>query len=153
MAAVGVFCASSQLIEARFLDLAHGESGARTLGVIPQALVDLEVADTNADELIVTAAMAERKTIMIEKADAFITLPGGLGTLDELFEVWTLATLTLHEKPVVLLDPDGFYGGLLDWLDGLAAQRFVRREALGLLRVARDVPGAFKALEEETWTR
>ena len=182
-AAVGIFCASSNLIDRRWLDLAHEvgvqlgrrghtlvsgggcvgmmgavadgarESGARTLGVIPQSLVDLEVADTNADELIVTAAMAERKTIMIDKADAFVTLPGGLGTLDELFEVWTLATLALHEKPVVLLDQDGFYRGLVDWLDGLVAQRFVRPEALALLRVARDVPSAFKILEEETWTR
>jgi uncharacterized protein (TIGR00730 family) len=90
---------------------------------------------------------------MIDKADAFITLPGGLGTLDELFEVWTLATLALHEKPVVLLDQDGFYRGLVDWLDGLVAQRFVRPEALALLRVARDVPSAFKMLEEDAWTR
>jgi uncharacterized protein (TIGR00730 family) len=183
MAAIGVFCASSKLIDRRWLDLAREvglelgrrghtlvsgggcvgmmgavadgarASGARTFGVIPQSLVDLEVADTSADELIVTAAMAERKTIMIDKADAFITLPGGLGTLDEVFEVWTLATLALHEKPVVLLDQDGFYKGLLDWLDGLVAQRFVRPEALALLRVARDVPSAFKTLEEEPWTR
>ena len=87
--------------------------GAHTLGVIPQSLVDLEVADTSADELIVTADMGARKNLMIDRSDAFITLPGGLGTLDELFEVWTTATLDLHRKPIVLLDPDGFYDGLL----------------------------------------
>jgi uncharacterized protein (TIGR00730 family) len=183
MAAIGVFCASSQQLDGRFLDLAHSvgveigrrghslvsgggcvgmmgavadgarEAGAPTLGVIPQALVDLEVADTNADELIVTGGMADRKTLMIDKADAFITLPGGLGTLDELFEVWTLGTLALHDKPVVLLDPDGFFQGLLDWIDGLVAQRFVRREAVAMLRVARTVYDAFEALEEPTWIR
>ena len=77
--------------------------------MIPQSLVDLEVADTGADELIVTDGMASRKTVMIDRSDAFLTLPGGLGTLDELFEVWTTATLGLHAKPIVLLDTDGFY--------------------------------------------
>ena len=94
--------------------------------MIPQALVDLEVADTGADELVVTDGMASRKTLMIERSDAFLVLPGGLGTLDELFEVWTTATLGLHAKPIVLLDADGFYAGLLDWLRGLADQQFVR---------------------------
>ena len=100
--------------------------GAHTLGVIPQSLVDLEVADVASDELIVTADMGARKNLMIERSDAFLTLPGGLGTLDELFEVWTTATLDLHAKPIVLLDPDGFYDGLLRWLGGLAETAFVR---------------------------
>src|SRR3982751_5427138 len=146
MAAICVFCASSSTLDQKWLALAtrtgselatRGHSlvsgggcvgmmgavadgarsaGGHTLGVIPQSLVDLEVADTAADELIVTTDMGARKNLMIERADAFITLPGGLGTLDELFEVWTTATLDLHDKPIILLDPDGFYDGLMTWL-------------------------------------
>jgi uncharacterized protein (TIGR00730 family) len=85
--------------------------------------------------------------MMIEKADAFLTLPGGLGTLDELFEVWTTATLGVHRKPVVLLDADGFYAGLVDWLRTLPAGGFARREALDLLIVVDGVPAALSALE------
>ena len=182
MAAIGVFCSSSQRLAALWLNLAHDvgmelgrrghtlvsgggcvgmmgavadgarEGGARTLGVIPQALVDLEVADHDADELIVTSGMAERKIIMMDKSDAFIVLPGGLGTLDELFEVWTTATLGMHDKPVVVLDSNGFYRGLAEWLRGLVSQNFVQSEALSMLLVAPDVPGAFDLLEA-TWTR
>jgi uncharacterized protein (TIGR00730 family) len=121
--------------------------GAYTLGVMPRSLVDLEIADTHADELIVTDGLASRKALMIEKADAFLTLPGGLGTLDELFEVWTTATLALHRKPVVLVDADGFYGGLIDWLAGLTGTAFARPDALDLLVVAESVPAAFDAIE------
>jgi uncharacterized protein (TIGR00730 family) len=182
MAAIGVFCASSSTLEPKWLDLATRtgrelaarghtlvsgggcvgmmgavadaarESGARTVGVIPQALVDLEVADTSADELIVTSSMAERKTLIIEKSDAFIVLPGGLGTLDEFFEVWTLATLGMHDKPIVVLDSNGFYRALAEWLRRLVSDNFVRSEALQMLFVAPDVGGAFDLLEA-TWTR
>jgi uncharacterized protein (TIGR00730 family) len=105
------------------------------------------VADTAADELIVTTDMGARKNLMIEHSDAFITLPGGLGTLDELFEVWTTATLDLHRKPIVLLDPDGFYAGLMSWLGELAETAFVRREALAKVIVAASIPAAFDAIE------
>jgi uncharacterized protein (TIGR00730 family) len=177
MAAVCVFCASSRRLDAAWLALAdvtgrelarRGHTlvsgggrvgmmgavadgaragGAHTLGVIPQSLVDLEIADTRAAELVVTDGLASRKAMMIEKADAFLTLPGGLGTLDELFEVWTTATLALHRKPVVLLDADGFYRGLTDWLAGLAGTAFARPEALDLLVVVDSVPAAFDAIE------
>jgi uncharacterized protein (TIGR00730 family) len=178
VAAICVFCASSSTLEQRWLDLAartgkelaaRGHTlvsgggcvgmmgavadgaragGAHTLGVITQSLVDLEVADTEADELIVTTDMGERKNLMIERSDAFITLPGGLGTLDELFEVWTTATLDLHRKPIVLLDPDGFYAGLMTWLGELAETAFVRREALAQIIVAASIPAAFDAIEQ-----
>ncbi|GAB3157378.1 TIGR00730 family Rossman fold protein [Micromonospora sonneratiae] len=178
MAAICVFCASSTTLDQRWLDVAteagneiarRGHSlvsgggcvgmmgavadgaravGGHTLGVIPQALVDLEVADLRADELVITDGMASRKTVMIDKSDAFLTLPGGLGTLDELFEVWTTATLAIHRKPVVLLDVDGFYRGLLDWLGGLPGQAFARTEALDLLVVVDSVPAALDAIEE-----
>ena len=82
--------------------------GAHTVGVIPEHLMPLEVADVDADELIVVDTMRERKRIMDERADAFLALPGGIGTLEELFEIWTSRVLGMHDKPVVVLDPDGF---------------------------------------------
>jgi uncharacterized protein (TIGR00730 family) len=177
VAAICVFCASSNDIDQRWLDLARHvgaalaarghqvisgggrvgmmgtlASGARsgqghTLGVIPQSLVDLEVADRDADELVITDGMAARKTVMVDRADAFLVLPGGLGTLDELFEVWTTATLGLHDKPIVLLDVDGFYAGLLGWLEGLVAAGFVRAPALSRIHVLRGMDEALDAVE------
>jgi len=92
-------------------------AGAPVTGVMPEGLVALERASEDVDELIVSADLATRKAIMIEKADAFVILPGGLGTLDELFEVWTTGPqLGLHRKPIVLLDDGGFYSGLVTWL-------------------------------------
>jgi uncharacterized protein (TIGR00730 family) len=176
VAAVCVFCASSQTLEQHWTDLAweagvalarHGHvlvsgggraglmgavaEGARsvgghTIGVIPQSLVDREIADTKAGELIVTDGMASRKNLMIEKSDAFLTLPGGIGTLDELFEVWTTATLGAHDKPVVLLNAGGFYTGLLTWLESLAPTGFVRPEALARLVVVDTLEAALAAL-------
>jgi uncharacterized protein (TIGR00730 family) len=122
-------------------------AGGRTVGVIPQALVDLEVADEGADELLVTDGMAARKIVMLERADAFLVLPGGLGTLDELFEVWTTATLGLHAKPIVLLDLDGFYGGLVTWLTGLVDQGFVRSAGLARVHVARSMDEALDVVQ------
>jgi uncharacterized protein (TIGR00730 family) len=177
VAAVCVFCASSRRLDRRWLDLADETgrelarrghtlvsgggcvgmmgavadgaraAGGRTVGVIPQLLVERELADTRADELVVTDGMASRKNLMIEKSDAFLTLPGGLGTLDELFEVWTTATLGLHRKPVVLVDADGFYRGLVDWLTGLAGTAFARSEALDLLVVVDGPRAAVDAIE------
>ena len=130
------------------LQSSTADDWAYTLGVIPQSLVDLEVADLNADELIVTDDMGARKNLMLERSDAFITLPGGLGTMDELFEVWTTATLDLHSRPIVLLDPDGFYDGLLAWLEGLASTAFVRRSALDRLLVTRSIGAALDEIEK-----
>jgi hypothetical protein len=177
VAAICVFCASSRTLPQRWLDLASrtGEElarrghtlvsgggrvgmmgavavaarahGAHTLGVIPEQLLVREVADLDADEQVVTPDLATRKTVMIERSDAFLTLPGGLGTLDELFEVWTTAGLDLHRKPMVLLDVDGCYQGLLFWLRELVEPGFVRKDALDLLIVADSVPAAFDAIE------
>jgi uncharacterized protein (TIGR00730 family) len=110
--------------------------GASTLGVIPRKLLDLEVSDTDADELIVTETMRERKAIMDERADAFLALPGGLGTLEELFEIWVAAMLGMHAKPIVVLDPDGVFAHLHTLVDGLVDRGFVRPEARALLRWA-----------------
>ena len=108
-------------------------------------MVEREWADHDSDELLVVDTMRERKAQMEARADAFLTLPGGLGTCEELFEIWTSGVLGLHTKPVVLLDRDGHYGGLLDWVRGLAIQGFLRDPALTRLAVARDVDAALDA--------
>ena len=94
--------------------------GGHTLGVIPAHLIPFEVADTDADELAVVDTMRERKQIMDARSDAVLVLPGGLGTLEELFEMWTSASLGMHDKPVIVLDPDGFYAPLWAYLGTLA---------------------------------
>lgn len=119
--------------------------GGRTVGVIPRGLVDREVADKNVDELLITETMRERKALMDAHADAFLALPGGIGTCEELFEAWTARVLGMHTKPVVLLDPDGHYTGLLDWLDGLRVRGFVSGAGLADLVVTADVASALQA--------
>jgi hypothetical protein len=121
------------------------EGGARTVGVIPRSMVEREWADHESDELLITDTMRERKGLMDAHADAFLTLPGGLGTLEELFETWSARVLDLHSKPVVLLDPDGHYAGLLAWMRTLVEGGFARPGALDRLVVARDVTAALDA--------
>lgn len=122
---------------------ARAHSG-RTVGVIPKALVHRELADVDADELVVTDTMRQRKQIMEERADAFVTLPGGIGTLEELFETWTAGYLGMHDKPVVMCDPHGHYDGLLRWLDELKGSGYVAESALDRLLVVRDVEAALQ---------
>lgn len=117
-------------------------SGGRTVGVIPKALVHREVADVLADELVVTDTMRQRKQVMEDRSDAFLALPGGIGTLEELFESWTAGYLGMHDKPLVLLDPAGHYGGLLRWLRGLVPAGYVAEAALDRLVVVDDVERA-----------
>ncbi|HEY9417724.1 MAG TPA: TIGR00730 family Rossman fold protein [Pseudonocardia sp.] len=119
--------------------------GARTVGVIPHSMVEREWADHDSDELLITDTMRERKAMMDAHADAFVTLPGGLGTCEELFETWSARVLGLHHKPVVLLDPDGHYAGLLLWMQGLVDGGFARPEALELLVVTTTVDAALDA--------
>jgi uncharacterized protein (TIGR00730 family) len=119
--------------------------GARTTGVIPRSMVEREWADHDADELLVVDTMRERKALMEAHADAFLVLPGGIGTCEELFEIWTSGTLGLHAKPVVLLDPDGHYAGLLDWLRGLGPRGFLHADALDRLAVVADLDAGLDA--------
>lgn len=119
--------------------------GGRTVGVIPKMLVRREVADTDADELIVTDTMRERKKVMEDRADAFLALPGGIGTLEELFEVWTAGYLGIHDKPVVMLDPSGHFDGLRGWLYGLIDTGYVTQAALDRLVVVDEVNAALAA--------
>lgn len=116
--------------------------GGHTVGVIPKALVHRELADIEADELIVTDTMRQRKQVMEDRSDAFLTLPGGIGTLEELFETWTAGYLGMHDKPVVLLDPHGHYGGLRRWLDSLVPTGYVSRAALDRLVISEDIAHA-----------
>jgi uncharacterized protein (TIGR00730 family) len=177
MTRVCVFCASSTRLDEQWLKLGYAvglglgraghevisgggrvglmgavaegarAGGANTVGVIPQALLDLEVADTAADELVVTDGMAARKIVMLERADVFLVLPGGLGTLDELFEVWTTATLGLHNKPVILFDAEGFYAGLLAWLERLVADGFISDKGMATVHVVRTVDEALDSVQ------
>jgi uncharacterized protein (TIGR00730 family) len=119
--------------------------GARTIGIIPTALHTRELADFDADELLVTETMRERKAEMDARADAFLALPGGLGTLEELLEVWTARVLRLHDKPVVVLDPDGIFSPLRAQLELLVDRGFAREAAAEAVTWTRDVAAALDA--------
>jgi len=116
--------------------------GGHTVGVIPKALVHRELADIDSDELVVTDTMRERKQVMEDRSDAFLALPGGIGTCEELFETWTAGYLGLHDKAVVLLDPNGHYDGLRTWLDSLVESGYVTVAALNRLVVVNEVEAA-----------
>lgn len=177
MAAVCVFCSSSERIDQAYRRLAAdvgtelarrghtlvsgggrlsamGEvaravraGGSRTVGVIPRALIAHEVADDDADELVVTLDMRERKGEMERRSDGFLTLPGGLGTLEELLEIWVGRTLGLHGHPVVVLDPDDTYAPLRAQVDLLVERGFVRPAARQAVRWARSPAEAIDLLE------
>ncbi|MDD5029557.1 MAG: TIGR00730 family Rossman fold protein [Rhodoferax sp.] len=100
--------------------------GGRVVGVIPLALARKEVAHAGLTELIVTASMHERKTRMAELSDGFIALPGGIGTFEELFEIWTWAQLGIHTKPVGLLNVAGYFDALITFLDHAAQEQFLK---------------------------
>lgn len=109
--------------------------GGEVVGVIPRSLMRAEVAHDGLTELHVTEDMHERKAMMANLADAFVTMPGGLGTLEELFETWTWEQLGYHKKPMGLLNVDGYYDGLLQFLDQSLARGFVRPRHRGVLVV------------------
>lgn len=177
MAAICVFCSSSSRIPEHYLTLAgdvgaelarRGHSlvsgggsvscmgavaraaragGAHTTGVIPEALQSTEVTDHDADELIVTTDMRSRKGAMDRRSDGFLILPGGLGTLEELFEIWTARHLGLHAKPVVVLDQDGLFAPLRAQLEVLMAQGFLTKASLDEVTWETTVTAAIAAFE------
>jgi uncharacterized protein (TIGR00730 family) len=100
-------------------------AGGKVVGVIPQALMDREVGHRGLTELHVVQTMHERKQLMAERADAFLALPGGIGTLEELYEVWSWQQLGYHDKPVALLNVDGYYDALLEFSRTMHARGFV----------------------------
>jgi hypothetical protein len=171
-----VYCSSSELIPDRYVDLAaavgreiamRGHSlvsgggsvscmgavaraaragGAHTVGVIPDALRLREVADLDADELVVTPDMRSRKAEMDRRADAFLVLPGGLGTIEELLEIWTSKALGMHSKPLVVLDPDGVFEPLRDQAASFVSAGFAHQAAVDHATWVTDVGAAFELL-------
>jgi hypothetical protein len=173
---IAVFCASAngaysvyraaaeelgQALAARNIGLIYGGSNVglmravaeaalaadgKVIGVIPEVLVDLEVAHHGITELHITSTMHTRKALIGEKADAFIALPGGFGTFEELFEVLAWHTLKIHGKPVLLLNINGFYDKLLVFLDHCVAEGMLKPKSRELLLVANTVEDALSQL-------
>ena len=122
--------------------------GGRVYGVIPYALIDLEVAHTGLTELHRVANMHERKAKMTDLADAFLALPGGIGTMDELFEAWSWNALGYHAKPFCLLNVAGFFDGLITFIDHAAASGFLSAQRRNQLLVADTPEQALDLLDE-----
>jgi uncharacterized protein (TIGR00730 family) len=123
-------------------------AGGEVIGVIPRQVFDREVPHVELTQLIEVDSMHARKARMADLADAFVALPGGVGTLEELFEVFTWQLLGLHAKPVVLLDPDGFYDPLVEQLDRIVEQGYLsadRRAALGRVRDVDELLASYDA--------
>lgn len=126
------------------------QAGGRVVGVIPQQLVDAEVAHTQLSELHVVGSMHERKALMGDLADGFMALPGGLGTLEEFAEAVTWSQLGLHNKPIGLLNTDGYYDALLQFLDHAVAESFIRKEHRALVLVDTEVSSLLTSMR--AWT-
>ena len=124
------------------------ELGGKVYGVIPAALVDLEVAHTGVTELFHVANMHERKAKMTDLADAFIALPGGIGTLDELFEAWSWNALGYHAKPFCLLNVGGFWDGMIEFIDHATTSGFLSASRRRQLLVATTPEEALNLLDE-----
>jgi uncharacterized protein (TIGR00730 family) len=176
--AVTVFCASSSVVDRKYFDaareagekiakrgweLVYGggniglmgelsraarEHGGKVIGVIPRALLDAGYGDREASELVVTEGLRDRKEIMDERGDAFLALPGGLGTLEEVLEVLTLKQLGYHRKPIVVLDLDGYYDPLWVQIQRGIDAGFIKPEFLDLWYPARHVDAAIRYIEE-----
>lgn len=121
-------------------------AGGRVTGVIPRTLMEREVGHTGLSELHVVDTMHERKRMMAERSDAFIALPGGIGTFEELFEVWTWRQLGYHDKPIGLLNVDGYYDALLGFLGQTVTHGFVSEPQRTLLEVATEPVGLLDAI-------
>lgn len=124
------------------------QNGGRVVGVIPEFMKARELAYDEADELVTVITMRERKLLMETRADAFVALPGGWGTLEEILEILTLRQLDVVRKPCVLLNQDGFYDDLLRLFDRMLADRFFKPSNLQLFGVARNVTDIFLRLDD-----
>jgi uncharacterized protein (TIGR00730 family) len=179
MRAIGVFCGSSAGVDPAYTHMARklGEllaqqsialvyggaqvglmgsvadaalaAGGRVIGVIPRMLMTRELGHPGLTELRVVETMAERKQVMMDLSDAFIALPGGIGTLDELFEVWTTTQLGQHSKPCGLLNVQGYFDQLLGFLDHAVAQGFLREQHRQQLRLNEDPAALLRQLWSE----
>lgn len=121
-------------------------AGGRVIGVMPEVLVELEAAHDGLTELHITSTMHTRKAMMAERADAFIALPGGVGTLEELFEVIAWQTLKLHAKPIILLNTNSFYDPLLAFLDHAVDEGMIKSQVRKVVLVAETVEDVLRQL-------
>jgi len=174
---VCVYCSSSDVIDRRFFEVAHrlgtelGQRGdtliygggsvglmgevarachehhGQVVGVIPESLKTAEIAYHQADELIVTETMSERKTLMFTRGDAFVILPGGFGTLEELAEVIVLKVLKYQDRPIIILNCHGFYDPLVDLFEHFIEHQFAKPKHRELYHIVTDVDQVFKALD------
>jgi uncharacterized protein (TIGR00730 family) len=126
-------------------------AGAAVVGVIPESLMRLEVGHRGLTELLVVRTMHERKQAMAERADAFAALPGGIGTFEELFEVWTWRHLGYHQHPIGLLDVKGYYEPLMSFLDRTVAEGFVNEGQMSMLTRHADVDALLDVLQAAAW--
>ena len=124
------------------------KGGGRVYGVIPRALVQLEVAHTGLTELHTVETMHERKATMTDFADAFLALPGGIGTLDELFEAWSWNALGYHKKPLCLLNVEGYWDGMVEFIDHATTSGFLSAQRREQLLVAATPEEALDLLDE-----
>ena len=124
------------------------DAGGTVVGVIPKSMVEREWAHTGCTELLAVDTMHERKRIMAERADAFLALPGGIGTFEEFFEAWTWRQLGFHDKPVGLLNVDGYYDALLQFLQHTVNSQFMVDAQMGLIRTGAEPVALIKALVE-----
>ena len=175
---IAVYCSSSLTIDSKYIDFSYklGEAialsgadlvsgggkascmgaiaqgararGGKTIGIIPQKLVDIEFADHDSDELIVVDSMRTRKGKIEDLADAFIALPGGLGTLEELIEIWVGRYLGFHGKPIVILDPFGIYEKLHELVIALEDEHFVKPGMRDLVLWASTIEEALTFINE-----
>ena len=173
---VSVFCSSAPDIPKSSLDLAFGigeaigeqgwdlvwgggkasmmgavakgarSKGAATIGVIPQPLINLEFEDKEATQMHVVSDMRTRKAKIEDLSDAFIALPGGIGTLEEFFEIWVGSYLKFHSKPIAVCDPVGFYNPLRTALDHLAEHNFMKTGQAELVSWCKDIPSTVDAI-------
>lgn len=122
------------------------QAGGRVVGIIPKALVEREWAFAECTELHVVDTMHERKRMMAERSDAFLALPGGIGTFEELFEVWTWRQLGYHDKPVGILNAHGYYDGLLSFLQHCVEQQFMDNRQMSLITHGDDTEALLRQL-------
>jgi uncharacterized protein (TIGR00730 family) len=178
--AVTVYCSSSKRVAAQYLDAARELGGAiarqkwilvyggnnigcmgimadaaraasgNVIGITPQLMVDKGIGDQKCDELIVTEGMRERKRLMEERGDAFLVLPGGIGTLEEVFEILVGKSLGYHHKPIVLVNVENFFGPLLTMLEHGVKEGFIKERVKELIFVAANVAEAMEYLKNHS---
>jgi uncharacterized protein (TIGR00730 family) len=122
--------------------------GAKTIGVIPEPLINLEFEDKDATHMHVVKNMRDRKAKIEDLADAFIALPGGIGTLEEFFEIWVGSYLKFHQKPIAICDPSGVYDPLREALDHLAQHNFMKTGQAELVAWCKDIPSTLAAIRK-----